>query len=541
MPFLTRSRIARVASLLSAGVLALVLLSCDGVGDFGDTNEDPTTANDPNPDLEFTTLQLGVSGSRFDMWRTNLIYTMPIVQHIANPGFYAGNFNQYVGAWSASFFDTRYGGGPNGSNFLRTVTNAETLISELEGKPRQVNRLAATRIMRVLTFQRLTDVYGDVPYFDAGKGALEGEFTPHYTRQDSIYMDLHDELRAAVDQFDASQPTFGGADLFFNGSIEQWKRFANSLQLRLALRVVKVRPDLAQSWAEEAVNADGGVMQSVEDDAYVPHQSGPSGGPAGFNTNAHSEVMQSFPGQWLSETFVDWMKDKSDPRLTEYGALAPGGLDSALVEDPAQQRGMPNGFDNNELAASNEYTDDLDQYTRIHPNLRDRNDPMFFQTYAEVELMLAEAAVRGWNVPGSAEAHYEAGVRAAMNYITRYGENTSVSDSEITQYLSDNSLPSGREARLRAINNQYWAATFLNGIESWSNWRRSGYPELTPAPEEGDTGGQFIRRLDYPQGERDLNGDNYQEARERQNITQSNRLTARVWWDCGAYAAQCAE
>ncbi|WP_233992848.1 SusD/RagB family nutrient-binding outer membrane lipoprotein [Salinibacter altiplanensis] len=504
-------------------------------------NKDPTTANDPNPDLEFTTLQLGVSGSRFEVWRTNLIYAMPIVQHIANPGFYAGNFNQYVSAWSASLFDTRYGGGPNGSNFLRTVTNTNTLISELEGKPEQVNRLAATRIMRVLTFQRLTDVYGDIPYFEAGKGTLEGEFTPHYTQQDSIYRDLHDELRGAVDQFDASQPTFGGADLFFGGDVEQWKRFANSLQLRLALRLVKVRPDLAQSWAEEAVRADGGVMQSIDDDAYVSHETGPSGGPAGFNTNANSEVMQNFPGQWLSETFVDWLQDKADPRLTEYGVLAPEGLDGTLVEDPAQQRGLPNGFDNNELADSDEYTDDLDQYTRIHPNLRGLDAPMFFQTYAEVELMLAEAKVRGWNVPGSAEAHYEDGVRAAMNSITWYGDDTSVSESEVGQYLSDNPLPGGKEARLRAINNQYWAATFFNGIESWSNWRRSGYPELTPAPEEGDTGGELIRRLDYPQSERDLNGDNYQEARERQNISQSDRLTARVWWDCGAYAEQCAE
>jgi hypothetical protein len=538
---MTRSRLLRLASALSVGLLALVLVSCDGIGDFGDMNQDPTTANEPNPDFEFTTLQLGVAGSRFEMWRTNLIYTMPIVQHIANPSFYAGNFNQYVGSWSESFFTTRYAGGSNGSNFLRTIPNVENLISELEGDPRQVNRLAAARIMRVLTFQRVTDIYGDVPYFGAGKGALEDEFSPHYTQQDSIYSDLQDELRAAVAQFDASQPTYGGADLFFGGNIEQWKRFANSLQLRLALRLVKVQPDTARAWAEQAANHPAGVMQSIEDDAFVTHQTGPSGGPAGFNTNAHSEVMQSFPGQWLSETFVDWMQTRNDPRLTEYGALYPGGLDSAAVEDPARQRGMPNGFTNNELANSDEYTDDLDQYTRIHRNLRGLDAPMFFQTYAEVELMLAEAAVRGWNVPGTAASHYEAGVTAAMNYISRYGDNTSVSDAETQQYLDDNPLPSGREARLEAINEQYWAATFFNGIEAWSNWRRSGYPDISPAPEDGDTGGQFIRRLDYPQSEADLNGENYQEARQRQGITQSNRLTARVWWDCGEYAAQCNE
>lgn len=534
-----RSRLIRLTSTLSIGLLAILLVSCDGMSDFGDMNEDPTAANDLNPDYEFTTLQLGVAGSRWETWRTNLIYAETIVQHLATTaGYWSGNFNAYNSGFSGSFWQARYAGGVNGSNFLRTIANAENLVARLEGEPQQVNRLAAARIMRVVTYQRMTDIYGDVPYFEAGKGFLEGEFTPHYTRQDSIYTDLRNELRTAVDEFDASQPTYGNADLFYGGDIEQWKRFANSLQLRLAMRQVKVNPQRAQNWAQEAIDADGGVMQSPDDDAAVTHQDGPSGGPSGFNTNANSETMTAFGDlPWLSETFVSWMQDRNDPRLAELGALIQNG---SVITDPAQQRGLPPGYTANELANDPNYTDDTDQYTKVNPNVRDLDDPLFLQTYAEVELMLAEAEERWGIAPSSAAAHYEAGVEGAMTSLSKYGEDASVDPADVDQYLADNPYdPNNQEEALELINNQYWAATFLNGIEAWSNWRRSGYPDFAPAPEDGFTGGETIRRLAYPEDERDLNEDNYEEAQSRQNISQSNLLTARVWWDCGAYADQC--
>lgn len=127
-----------------------------------------------------------------------------------------------------------------------------------------------------------------------------------------------------------------------------------------------------------------------------------------------------------------------------------------------------------------------------------------------------------------------------MTSISAYGSGAEISQSEITQYLSNNPYnPSSTEDALKLINNQYWAATFLNGLEAWANWRRSGYPDFAPADEEGATGGQPIRRFAYPRDEQNVNSSNYQEARNRQNIQQGNELTARVWWDCGAYSDQC--
>lgn len=523
-----RNRIARLVYLPVLGILALFLVSCDGLSDFGDMNEDPTAANDINPDFEFTTVQLGTAGSRWETWRTNLIYAENIVQHMATTaGYWSGNFNAYNPGFSGSFFEAQYDGGINGANWLASVKNVENLVARLQDDPEQVNRLAAARIWRVLVYQRLTDTYGDIPYFEAGQGFLEGEFTPRYTPQDSIYMDMRNELQEAIAQFDANQPTYGSADLVYGGDIDQWKRFANSLQLRLAMRLVKVDEERARQWAQEAI--EGGVMESTADDAFVSHQDGPSGGPAGFNTNANSEVMTAFgdlPN--LSDTFVDWMKDRDDPRLPVLGAVIDG---DDVITDPEEQKGLPNGYDADEIVDHPSWTGSLSDYTVVNPVVRDLEDPIFFQTYAEVAFMLAEAEERWSIAPGTAESHYEAGVRAAMNMLSAYddGGAADIDEAAIDEYLADNPYDPSRA--IEQINNQYWAATFLNGLEAWANWRRSGYPDLEPADEPGDTDGQIIRRLDYPENEQDLNRENYREARSRQNITQGNRLVARVWWD----------
>ena len=537
--------------LLFAVAALLLFSSCDSLGEFGDTNRDPTEASQIEPGLEFTTVQLGTAGSRWEIWRTNLIYQELIIQHLGtNLGYWYGDDYTLSTGYASSFFKAAYSGGINAAGWLAAVKNVENLVNRLEDENGQAaaaedaNRLAAARIWRVLIYQRLTDTFGDIPYFQAGEGFRSGEFTPRYTPQDSIYYDMHDELQAAIEQFDASQPTYGSADIVYGGDIEQWKKFANSLQLRLALRIVKVDPGRAEQWAVEAVNSGAGVMESNDDMAYISHQEGPSSGPRGFNTNANSEVY-GFGVPRISQRMVDFMKEHNDPRLLTYGAREVNGQ---VIANPDTIKGWPNGYTATTIDEHPSWTGDYNDYLALHPALRDLNDPFFFQTYAEVEFMLAEAAARGWNVPGSAAGHYEAGVRAAMNYLSLYGSEASIPSSEIDQYLAENPYnASGTlSQRLDQINTQYWAAILLNGFEAWANWRRSGYPQLDPAPvddpEQGagsSTNGVIMRRLIYPREELTLNAEHYQAARSRQNITDQNELTAPVWWDCGALADQC--
>jgi len=529
--------------LLTAVFAVLVLAACDSsVGDFGDTNKDPTEPNNIDPELAFTTVQLGTAGSRYEVWRTNLIYQELIAQHIGtNLGYWVGDDYGLFSGYATSFFRASYNGGPNGAGWTAAIRNVEDLLADLRGEdgqvaPEDVNRMAATRIWRVLIYQRVTDTYGDIPYFEAAKGFLEGEFTPRYTPQDSIYFDMKNELQAAIDQFDESQPTYGSADLVYGGNIAQWKRFANSLQLRLALRIVKVDPSRAESWATEAINS--GVMQSNSDIAYIEHQEGPSTGPVGFNTNANSEVY-GFGVPRISQAMVDFMKSRDDPRLLAYGEQEASG----------SIKGWPNGYTSLTIDQHPSWTEESEygDYLALNSALRSDDAPFFFQTYAEVEFMLAEAAARGWT-SGSAESHYDNGVEAAMDYLSLYGEGASISSTEINDYLEQNPYNTGGSLseKLEQINTQYWAATLLNGWEAWANWRRSGYPKLDPAPVDDPnagagsyTEGTIMRRLIYPSSEEDLNTKNYDDARSRQGITGQNMLSKPMWWDCGDLADQC--
>ena len=160
---------------------------------------------------------------------------------------------------------------------------------------------------------------------------------------------------------------------------------------------------------------------------------------------------------------------------------------------------------------------------------------MMFQSYAEVELLLAEAAVRGWGASDAA-THYANGIRAAMKqWGTFYDGSTDIADSAIDDYLAANPLDEGGLA-MKQIGEQYWAATFLNEYEAYANWRRTGFPELVPVQYEAAlpiTGGNIPRRLVYPQSEAGVNGDNLNAAISNQGLPSdfAQMLNFPVWWD----------
>ncbi|WP_138430600.1 SusD/RagB family nutrient-binding outer membrane lipoprotein [Fodinibius saliphilus] len=517
-----------VFALLLVGVL---VTSCDSFSDFGDMNEDPTTVNQVAPEMQLTTIQLATAGTRYEVWRANLLYSENIVQHLVNVWFGGGNnYTESVG-WLTSFWNTAFSG--TGISSRAQVKNVEDLVYQLKKKKEAGetvdNQLAIARIMRVFIYHRITDLYGDMPYSEAGKGFIDREFTPVYDRQKDIYDDFFSELDAAVKQLDGSKSSFGSNDLLYNGDVTKWQKFANSLRLRLALRLVKVDISKAQNQAEAAISAPGGVMTSNEDIAMVKHQDGPNNGPAGMNSNPVSEVLShSSDHEYVAQTLIDWLDNRNDPRIDIY------------AQDNKPPLGFPSGYTSTSVQSHSSYTGDMADYSRVNPMLADRDDPTFFQTYAEVEFMLAEVAVRGWSVSGTAETHYNDGVRAAMNYLSLYDADggADIASAEINNYLANNPFNTGgtEAQQLEQINTQYWAAVFLNGYEAWSNFRRSGYPDLEPAmvdsnnpPAGNQTNGQIPRRMIYPQGtESVLNAKNYKEVISRQG---PNDMVTRVWWD----------
>jgi hypothetical protein len=300
--------------------------------------------------------------------------------------------------------------------------------------------------------------------------------------------------------------------------------------LRIAMRLTKVDPGTAQKWVEKAYT--GGVISSNTENAYILHDA--SGGRTTVN-----RVSNILSGEWnatanpgeasLGKPFVDFLQTNNDPRLA-FTAIVPV-TGSTL---PSDQLGMPNGFDTNgsgsatDISKAPGYPGDLKMYSILNKNiLLKLNGPTFLVTYAQTELLLAEAAKRGWAVGADAQTHYNAGVTAAMEQFVQYDASATISSAAIQTYLTAH--PYVDADGYNQINTQYWAACLLDWYETWSNWRRSGYPALIPVNYVGNaTGGQIPRRMLYPSSEAASNPTNYQAAISRQG---SNNLMTPVWWD----------
>ena len=169
-------------------------------------------------------------------------------------------------------------------------------------------------------------------------------------------------------------------------------------------------------------------------------------------------------------------------------------------------------------------------YAETNPVLRGKDVPMVLQTYAEVEFLKAEAAIRGW-ISSSAETHYNNGVTAAMKMLKQlYPASTAITDAQISTFLAGpGKLAASFPANWEMVMNEYWKVTFLNEYEAYANWRRTGYPTLIPTKHpNSETNNQIMRRMIYPGGESATNGDNYAEAISRQG---ADDWMTRMWWD----------
>lgn len=496
---------------------SLLFNSCN-TDELKELNVNPTAANEIDLGYMFAYAQIQTSGERYENWRAVLIYQSTMIQHLsALATYWSGDKYLYNSSYSASLWERAY------RNYIKDLVQ---IIELSKDDPELINLNAAARIWKVFAMHRLTDHYGDVPYSEAGKGYIDGNFNPKYDAQSAIYADMLKELEEATAAFDNSKTTYGDQDLIYKGSIDKWKKFGYSMMLRLGMRLSKVDPSAAESWVAKAVA--GGVMESNTDNCFIRH----SDGPEGINKNGIGEVFQVDDNGLLSKTFVDWLKARSDPRLKIYSggrAIKDGdGNITGWNINYDDQVGMPNGYDASTIK-DYEGVDDVDRavyYSRVNPLIVDVASPMVFMTYAEVEFLKAEAALRTW-ITGDPEEFYEKGIEASMKMWTIYDESLDISEGEINNYIANNAFDSNDGLRL--INEQFWASVFLNEYEAYSNWRRSGYPQLTPTNYPGNkTNGQIPRRLIYPVSEVSLNTANYNEAISRQG---PDEFMTRIWWD----------
>jgi hypothetical protein len=493
---------------------------------FEDLNTDPNsvTVNNYNPGYNLTRAQLEFTGNSdfsYETWRVNIIYASMMMQQLSNASWYAGDKYLQNDAWASAYFDVAY---------RDQVKYIVDLLQITKDKAEYGNMHQIARVMKVMIFHRITDIYGDIPYSGAGLGYYERIFTPLYDKQQEIYMDMLKELDEAATKLDPAKDKPGSADLIYRGgpnSIQQWKKLAYSMMLRLGMRLTKVDAGLAKTWVEKAYA--GGLIQSNTDNAFILHDA--TGGRTTVNRNSNI-----LAGEWnatsngevfLSKTFVDLFKNTNDPRLQFISKIKSNGS-----TDPAEQIGMPNGFDQNggakDISGAAGYPGDINNYSTIRSDILLKLDgPTFLVSFAQNEFLLAEAAKRGWSVGGNAQTHYNNGIRASMEQLSQYNSSATISNATIDAYLLAN--PYADASGFEQINTQYWATGFLDWYEIWANWRRSGFPVLTPVNYPGNaTGGTIPRRMLYPASESSANAENFQTAISRQG---ANSFTTRVWWD----------
>jgi Starch-binding associating with outer membrane len=449
-----------------------------------------------------------------------LVYEIGIVQQIVSPnsGVLAGaNYNQdnrpiTLGNWE------RY--------YRLVIRNTRDVINALQSTPERSNLLQMTRIWQAYAFMILTDTYGDIPYTEGGKGYTEQIVLPKYNAQKDIYTDLIKELREASAALDATKP-IETADILYAGNVALWKKLGYSLLLRAGMRLSKVDAAQAQQVVQAAFQA--GVMELNTDNAVVRH-----------DANYQNAIGNTLNGTeannfYLVEAFVNQLKSTSDPRL---GAIAvryvgaksgPEQVAARASRDPAVQMGMPMGYDNSGIAgvATRAGLASFYDYSQVdRTRMTKLSAAMFLVTAAQTQLLLAEAAQRKW-ITGDPATFYAKGVRAHMEQLQAYDAGSAVPAAAIDAYLTAN--PFAADKALEQINVQYWIASFLNGPEAFANFRRSGFPVLTPNPFPGkDIKGDFIRRLTYPNNEISINGANLQAAVASMG---PDNLDTRVWWD----------
>lgn len=475
-----------------------------------------------NPDAVSTsTPQFIFSKAEYDGTANMLNLLLGTMQYTTSFNDVAGFGSKYVQSQSTSSAAAFSNGYPNEINEIGEVIKAVT------GDASKINLLAEARIWRVYCFSRLTDLYGDIPYSQAGKGYTSSIYTPVYDAQKDIYANMLSELDAAAASLDASKATFGSSDLIYAGNTTQWKKFAYSLMLRLGMRMTKVDAAMAQTWATKAIA--GGVILADADVAKVAYVG--SGQDINKNPLALNLLNSDYikadgnsntEGGKYQDVFINYLKNNKDPRLPVISVVYTTGTADTTS---ANQKGMS--------ATLSAKPANFVTFSEPRQNtLLLLSSPRLVFTAAESYFLLSEAALRGWYSGATATASYQNGISAAMRqWAIIAGANGTISTNQINTYISYHQLNTGGTfaQQMEQIHTQFWVGLFPDAQEVFANYRRTGYPALVPNNYVGNaTGGLIFRRMLYPVSEQNLNAASYQAAIARQG---PDSFLTRIWWD----------
>ena len=497
--------------------LSLLAASCEK--GLEGLNKNKTSATSVDPVLLLNNAIINISFPT-----RSVIFDIGVVQQIVTPngGVLAGaNFNQ----------DSRDQPGLWATYYQNVIKYSHDAIVKTKDVAARSNLYNMARIIQAYAFMILTDEYGSIPYEEGGAGYTDQIFFPKYDAQQDIYPKIIQELTEASAALNTAG-TVETADVLYTGNVDKWKKFGYSLLLRAGMRLSKIDENKAQSTVQAAVA--GGVILFNDDNAYLRHDANyvqPIGNM--LNTTEAANF-------YLAKPFVDSLKLKNDPRLSaiaiRYKGATSGPEQTVAIgtTNPVDQIGMPMGYDNGTIvarAAADGLASFYDYSQVDRRRMVKTTSPVFFVTAAQNLLLLAEASFRGWITTGTPAQYFSDGIEAHMDQMATYDPGSAIAASAKVEYIAGNPLVAGTE--LQQINTQYWIASFLNGPETFANFRRTGFPSLTPNPYGQPNNpdvpiGTFIRRLTYPTSELSVNSANVNAAIAVQG---PDRLDTRVWWD----------
>jgi len=505
--------ITKYSAVFIAIFALLSMQSCDK--NLDTLNVNPDASSTIVPEYVFTKAE-------YDGVANMMNFLLGTMQYTTSYNDVAGFGSKYVTSQIGQTYAVFSNAYPNEINEIGLI------IKALTGNADKINELAEARIWRVYCFSRLTDLYGDIPYSQAGLGYDSALYKPAYDAQQDIYADMLKELDEAAQSLDASKTTFGTSDLIYGGATDKWKKFAYSLMLRLGMRMTKVDISSAQTWVTKAIA--GGVIM---DDADVAAMSYLSSGqvinqnPLAYDLWNSDYIAQNgttnTEGGKYQDVFIDYLKSNNDPRLGIFSVVYVNGVPDTTA---SIQKGMSADINNVKPA-------DFGTYSEPNPNtVLLLGSPRLVFTAAESYFLLAEAALRGWYNSASASTLYESGIRAAMHqWATIAGSAGTISEDQINTYIANQALNTAGsfDEQMDQIYTQFWVGLFPDAQEVFANYRRTGYPALVPNNYPNNaTGGKIFRRMLYPMSEQNLNADSYSAAISRQG---PDDLLTRMWWD----------
>lgn len=464
------------------GVTLITGAGCKKFKDFGNLNENPNQTAVPITAALLTSVLSNIGGTAANT-RGGLYSQMFSETQYTETSLYAEPKVDFDATYVGPLMDLQ--------NIINVNSDAATAV-RAQPYGSNANQIAVARILKAYYFWVLTDQYGDIPYFSA----LKGTGANKYDKQEDIYKDLIKELREAATQFDGGLAAKG--DVMYNGDISKWKKFANSLRLLVALRMSKAAPALAQTEVASAASAAGGLFTSNADNAKITYSGGAYKNPWFALYDGRSDFA-------MSNVIDNFLTNTGDPRLQVFGSNDVGfpyGLTRAQAV----------AFDNSVGGA----------YAKIlKPNLRTETSPITILNYAVVLLAQAEARQRGWITSGPTVLElYTAGIQASW---AEWGVT-----GDIAAYLAKPEVALTPGTELQKIAIQRWLATYPNGLQAWFEWRRTGFPVLTPTPNATNSSKAIPRRYVYGTNEYGLNAENVKAAAAAMG---GDTQDTRVWWD----------